>query len=501
MSVYLGIDFGTSTNYVTQWRESDGSVHPVPNLDPAIYGNEVFPNVIYYSPTGETLVGQSAVKRASIDPRNGITGVKRKLVEENFAYDIPNLGAKYAPVDVAADIFRYIRDKVSANMGGAQIDGVVISVPYAYGNRERLKIKRAAERAGLTILDLIEEPVAAAISFGLFQRSSTMGHSERIMVFDFGGGTLDITIFAYEKTPDGQVSIEVLNTEGLRDFGGQVIDNILCAKVSDKARVHASEIANPDQRLRYQSEMTAQVVRMKEESQFWDEDEEYDIQENMSGISVETTILAGEIEHWLRGERVLEKIRDTVNGALCDCGDKGLDPEDIDHVLLVGGSSNLNLVKNALRDIFGKEPETCSAMEINKMVGYGAGVYCGMKAKNNSGIHVIQKLSYSIGVRVGTNFDKLIGKNEPYGKFSKPRQYSLFESDTSKNRDIEVYQGNSRDIKKCFLIGKIPVANLTLGGGTTIEIALGTKENGMVAYKIYSGGKCLLEDELREEKK
>lgn len=489
MSIYLGIDFGTSTNYVTRWNENDGSIKGVPNLDPTIYtGDEVFPNVIYYCQNGEKLVGKAAIKRTSIDPQNGIIGAKRKLVEDNWEYYIPALNTKYSPIDVATDIFQYIKDKVSSNNGGATIDGVVISVPYAYGNKERLKIRRAAERAGLNVLDLIEEPVAAAISYGIFQKTSTMGHSEKIMVFDFGGGTLDITIFSYEKSSDGQVTIEVLNTEGMRDFGGQVIDDILFSKISRKAGINASEISDQEQRTKYQSEMISRIVQLKEESQYWDEDEEEDLDDNISGIDIRTTVSADEIDNWLRGERVLEKIRDSVNDALWNCGDKGLEPDDIDRVLLVGGSCNLNLVRKALQDIFSRAPEECTAIDINKMVGYGAGVYCGLKAQNKNNIRIIQKLSYSIGVRIGANFDKLIEKNERYGMFSKARKYSL--SGNKDNRDIEVYQGNSRDITRCFLIGKIPVSHLVLDDSKNIEIALGTTETGMVAYKVYSNGEC-----------
>lgn len=489
MAIYLGIDFGTSTNYVTRWNESDGSVKAVPNLDPTIYtGDEVFPNAIYYCQNGDILVGKAAVRRASIDPRNGVIGVKRKLVEDNWEYTITALSTKYSPVDVATDIFTYIREKVSANNGGADIDGVVISVPYAYGNKERLKVRRSAERAGLNVLDLIEEPVAAAISYGIFQKNSTMGHSEKIMVFDFGGGTLDITIFAYEKSPDGRVSIEVLNTEGIRDFGGQVIDDILLTKVAGKAGINVSEISDTEQRLKFQSDLNARVVQMKEESLYWDEDEEEDVDDNISGIHVSATVSVEEIENWLRGERVLEKIRDSVNDVLWNCGDKGLEPDDIDRVLLVGGSSNLQMVRKALENIFGREPEECEGIEINKMVGHGAGVYCGMKAQNRNNMKIIQKLSYSIGVKVGANFDKLIEKNERYGSFSEPRSYSLAEN--KDNRDIEVYQGNSRDIKKCFYIGKISVSHLVLGDDKKIEIALGTDESGMVAYKVYSNGEC-----------
>ena len=360
-------------------------------------------------------------------------------------------------------------------------------MPYAYGNKERLKIRRAAERAGLKVIDLIEEPVAAAISYGIFQKASTMGHSEKIMVFDFGGGTLDITIFSYEKSSDGRVVIEVLNTEGIRDFGGQVIDGILLSKVASKAGINISEINDTEQRLKFQSDMSTRIVQMKEESLYWEEDEEEDIDDNISGIHVETTVSGNEIENWLRGERVLEKIRDSVNVALCNCGDKGLEPEDIDRVLLVGGSSNLLMVRRTLESIFGKEPEECSKIEINKMVGYGAGVYCGMKVRDKNNIKIIQKLSYSIGVGLGANFDKLVEKNERYGKFSKPRTYALAEN--KDNRDIEVYQGNSRELKKCFYIGKIPVSHLVLND-KKIEISLGTTDSGMVAYKVYSNGEC-----------
>lgn len=490
MAIYLGIDFGTSTNYVTRWNEEDDSVKAVPNMDPAIYtGDEVFSNVIYYQANGSRIIGKSAVKFLSIDPRNGVSGVKRKLVEDNYEYMIPALASKYTPVEIATDIFTYIKERISLNNGGKAIDGVVISVPYAYGNKERLKIQRAAEQAGLKVVDLIEEPVAAAMSYGIFNKESTMGHSEKIMVFDFGGGTLDITVFDYSKSPEGEVVIEVLNTQGLRDFGGQIIDEILLAKILQKAGISISEIKDTEQRLKFQCEMLAKVVEIKEAYQYWEEDEEEDIDEIISGIRVATTVSTEEIENWLRGERVLEKIRFAVEDVLDDSGDKGLETSEIDRVLLVGGSSNLTVVKRELEMIFDKEPEVCNHIDINKMVGYGAGVYCGMKVKKQQRIKIIQKLSYSIGVKVGTKLDKLIAKNECYGTFSEPRRYALTGGKT--NRDIEVYQGNSQDITKCFQIGKIPVSHLELEDSQEIELALGTDIKGMVAYKIYTKEECI----------
>lgn len=495
MGIYLGIDFGTSTNYITRWNETDGSVKAVPNLDPASYEkDETFPNVIYYPNNGKNLVGKSAVKHVSIDPRNGVSGVKRKLVEDYWEYEIPSRLVKYTPVEIATDIFTYIKDKISENNGGAKIDGVVISVPYAYGNKERQRIRKAAQRAGLPVIDLIEEPIAAAISYGIFQKESTMGHSEKIMVFDFGGGTLDITIFSYYKSPEGTVTIEVLNTEGLKDFGGQIIDEILMEKITEKAGIVISEIKDTDQRIRFQSEILEKIVELKEEYQYWEEEEEGEIEATISGIFVSVAVSAEEFETWIRGAGVLERIRFAVNDALMDVGEKGLEKEEIDHVLLVGGSSNLTIVKKELKNFFGKEPEVCEKIEIHKMVGYGAGVYCGMKVKNRNSILIKQKLSYSIGVRVGAKFDKLIAKNKPYGAYSEPRNYSLLEN--KENRDIEVYQGNSTDIKKCFLIGKIPISHLVLEQGEEIELELGTDLAGMVTYKVYSKGNCVVKGRI-----
>lgn len=494
MSLYLGIDFGTSTNYVTRWSE-EGSVKAVPNMDPSLYtGDEVFPNVIYYQNNGKSIIGQSALRFLAIDPRNGVAGVKRRLVEDNWEYTIPAISAKYSPVDVATDIFTYMKNRISENNGGAKIDGVVISVPYAYGNKERLKIQKAAERAGLNVLDLIEEPVAAAISYGVFQKQSTMGHSENILVFDFGGGTLDITVFSYTKTPEGAVTIEVLNTEGLRDFGGQIIDELLMSKLTEKAGVNISEIKEEEQRLKFQSEMLAKVVEMKEAYQYWEEDEDGEIDDIVSGIRLAVSVSTEELEGWIRGAGIIERIRFAVEDALMDSGASGLEKEDIDRVLLVGGSSNLKIVRKELENMFGKKPEVCDTVEINKMVGHGAGVYCGMKVNNTGGISIVQRLSYSIGVRVGAKFDKLIEKNEAYGKYSKPRKYAL--ADNKNHRDIEVYQGNSTDIKKCFLIGKIPVSDLNLDAGQEIEIELGTDQSGMVAYKVFTNSNCIVEGKL-----
>lgn len=488
MGLFLGIDFGTSTNYVTRWFE-DGSVKAVPNLGE--YGKDVFQNAIFYKynsekNTVENIIGETAKKQMVVSPRNGIMGVKRKLIEDNWTYYIPALSSNCSSVDVSTDIFSHIKENVSKNHGNTDIDGVVISVPYAYGNKERLKIKRAAERAGLKVLDLIEEPVAAALSYGVIQKESTMGRKEKIIVFDFGGGTLDITVFEYNRSAAGDVSIEVLNTEGMRELGGQLIDELMVNKIIEKTNLDLLEIADEERRKQFQHELTKAVVDAKE-GLLWDDEADVDVE----GIkSVHTTVTIEEFENWLRGAGIIEKIRFAVEDVLIDAD---LEASEIDRVLLVGGSSNIRIVKEELENIFEQEIPECD-MEKDRLVGYGAGVYCGMLVQKKSKIHIIQKLSYALGVRVGAKFDKLIEKNEKYGSFSKPRKYAM--ADNKNLRDIEVYQGNSNDIKKCFLIGKIPVSDLKLDAGQEIEIELGTDKSGMVAYKVFTGGDMIAEGEL-----
>ena len=123
------------------------------------------------------------------------------------------------------------------------------------------------------------------------------------------------------------------------------------------------------------------------------------------------------------------------------------------------------------------------------MVGYGAGAYCGLKVSNNVNISVIQKLSYGVGLKVGTKFDCFVNKNEPYGHFSSIKRYAL--SENKEKRNIEIYQGNSSDITKCFLIGKISISHLDTKPGELIGISLGTGMDGMVGYKLYLQDQCV----------
>ncbi len=222
MGIYLGIDFGTSTLCVTRWKENNNQVEMVPPLVSTGFGKSgPIENVIFYDSAEEHLIGAPAIKKMELDPHQFVSAIKREIEGNGWQRKI--FDQSKTAVDVAADIFSYIRVRVEDMYGGNEIDGIVVSVPFAFGHRERQKIKQAAQIAKMPVLALIEEPVAAALSCGIFENKE-IRDGEKVLVFDFGGGTIDMTIFEKKCEPDGTIGIEVITTDGHKELGGKDID-------------------------------------------------------------------------------------------------------------------------------------------------------------------------------------------------------------------------------------------------------------------------------------
>lgn len=151
MGLYLGIDFGTSTTYVTRWNEEKRMPEAVPNLGE--YGKgDVFPNVIYYDSASEQLIGFPAQRKGTVDQLNYVTAIKRRLEERNYKRYLPNVGHELTAVEIARDCFACLKKKVEDNFGGEKISGVVISVPFAFQHNERGRIsERLSLQASMSL--------------------------------------------------------------------------------------------------------------------------------------------------------------------------------------------------------------------------------------------------------------------------------------------------------------------------------------------------------------
>ena len=179
------------------------------------------------------VIGKLAFEKGILDPFNVVEGIKRKLEYDNWKQRIASIGQELSSEEIATDIFKVIKNRVEGIHGGTPVEGVVISVPFAFQSKERQRIKNAAENAGLNVMKLIEEPVAAAICFGLFHEVVKNNKKEKVLIFDLGGGTFDVTIFELVKQSDDTIRVEVLNTDGHKNLGGKDIDDMLVKKFEE----------------------------------------------------------------------------------------------------------------------------------------------------------------------------------------------------------------------------------------------------------------------------
>lgn len=481
MSLYLGIDFGTSTNVVTRWDETKKDAIPIPF---AKYGGgSVFQNVVYYESPTNIIVGDAAVELGKRNPQNAVFEIKRRLESSDFKQFIPTLGRFLSSEEIAVDIFSWIKREVEIKFGGQKVDGVVISVPFAFQNRERKVIERAAKRAGLNVLGLIEEPVAAALSFGIMNKA-VRGKAEKILVFDLGGGTFDVTIFNFQKKSDRQFSIRVIDTDGAKELGGIDIDNLMVDKIVEKMEKTFPEDYHLDT---FNSSLQEDEIFMIRQNAIEaklalsDEDETdlFFTSTFNDEFLLDETITREDFDEWL--EEFLIKVENVLEDALLDAD---LSPDDIDRIIMVGGTSKIPAVTDKVRDYFGKDPQQIG--DLTLMVGRGAGIYCGLKYVDKSlDCDIAVGVSQNVGLKWRGKFIEMLPRNTLYGTPSKFAILNLNKS-PQKELSIPIAQGNR---VKNVVVGIIPVPMKIRGklDNGKLGVKLTTDENnGTISYELWS---------------
>ncbi|MCI8810039.1 MAG: Hsp70 family protein [Oscillibacter sp.] len=487
MSLYLGIDFGTSTNYITRWDQEKRTVVPVCPSKMAQYASHRnwFPNVIYYEANGNKVVGSTAQIQGIRYPDSAVFSVKREIGTQ-WTKQIRNTGKTVGAFEVCRDIFNVINNNIREDFGGALIDGVVITVPYAYQHRERSLIQKAANAAGLHVIRLLEEPVAAALAQSVFSQDQDAA-PRKVLIFDLGGGTLDVTVFEFSKQ-DGVFVIEVLNTAGHKKLGGDDIDEKLKTKLVEDALKIDLEEQDP---LKNQ-EMLKEAREAKEALS---EEEDYEMYLEYGAHDVDWQFTRETLGSLVDSE-FRSKIYDVLDDAVFDAG---LEEGDIDEVVLVGGSTNVPAIRALVENYFGR-PLLKNRKDPEVLVGEGAGLYCGMEINGIANLRIIQKVSHAIGVKSGGKMKPLLQRNSLYQKFSEKEFFTLNRDPRSgMNTGIDIYQGNSARIETCTKIGRIAVNLMDFPDGK-IGIRLGTDESGIVLYELYnSSGQCVEQDQLSEK--
>jgi molecular chaperone DnaK len=335
MERIFGIDLGTTNSVIAYTDPAGTTTEVIAGQD----GNRIVPSVVYFGKDGTQLVGASARQRAIIEPERVAMLFKRGMGEKTFLDDGQPFvvdGKTYSPEELSASVLRKLAQMAQERFG-EPVRKVVITVPAYFGDNERAATKAAGEIAGLEVVHIVNEPTAAAIAHGLDN-----ANPGRILVFDLGGGTFDVTVM--ESAADG--SMKVIATGGARKLGGMDFDNLILERMFAEARRGGLDI----------------------ETEAWARQDAYGkaeaMKKELSTLESAATSLTGSgrplpfemtrttFEKLLKV--TLTTTEDTTTNTLDDAG---LEPSEIDTVLMVGGSSRIPAFQQMLQRIFGKPPK------------------------------------------------------------------------------------------------------------------------------------------------
>ena len=366
----LGIDLGTTNSVVSYWDNS--AVRPEPIDISNGFGKIPLPSVVQYRPDDdhdEWVIGEEAYRSMKIYPTTTVRSIKRKMGTNETV----TLGKKdYLPEEISAKILEELTSHAQSLNPKAEIAGLVVSVPYDFDDAAQKATVRACEIAGLKdkLICLIKEPNAAALAYNFRQQ---LQEGERIMVFDFGGGTLDITLFNVTDRDESRIKLQVISQGGEAHHGGDDIDSALieyCGGLIKAKTGHSpAELA-----VENQVELSARAREAKE---------------RLSGVQSFripfTFCIPPFVEQFTRDnfhdliKPFIDKTRKLVLKALRETYTGSLTPDDINRVLLEGGSSQMPWVREMLLDIFSDESKIYSSERPATNISVGATYYAAMK--------------------------------------------------------------------------------------------------------------------------
>lgn len=475
MSLNIGIDFGTSTLIIAKWNEQKNIPEIVPHIVPANFGvNDQLDNAVYYEEDMNLTLGRIALKKLSVEPQNGVREIKRYLDDDNWIKTIH--GEEKTAIDIMQDVFTYIEQQIRRIYGNETIDNVVISVPYAFEQKERKKIEQAAMQSNLPVVALIEEPVAAALSSGLFDLLEP-NRKENVLIFDLGGGTFDVTIFEAFIDDENKKHISVLSTDGDSKLGGVNVDEIIINKIIenfDSPIDFNSLTENEKNRLNFTLFDEGRTI--KHDLSESDDVPVFIVLENHDIVS-EFVYERTDLENAL-GVSMIPKIKQVLHRVLDSAN---LKPNQIDQIILVGGSSNIPSVSNIVNSIFKRSPKIIDDPSV--LVGKGAAIYCGILADEVDDIVIERRTNQGYGLKQGGRIKMLLAKNEPY--LTASPYYDVIIPASKPGGKIAVYMSENGDLHSSDKIGFIKVITGHYERNQ-VRIQLYISNSGSLCYRTYN---------------
>jgi len=472
----IGIDLGTTNSVVSVFRR--GVIETI-----QVDGRTTLPSVVSMRPDGAVLVGQPAKSRAMLDPGQSVSSAKRYIGDGKTQWLIGN--KSYSPTDISAIILRRIKEAASAFLGQPVTDAV-ITVPAYFSSNQKRETKLAGEAAGLTVLQLLPEPTAAAIAYGLDK-----GKDQTLLVYDLGGGTFDVSILKVKGN-----RFEVVAVDGDFHLGGDDFDAVLAEHFLDiiakrtktdlsaiRALLRGEEVSViPPSFL--QARHWLKEAAEKAKIELSESDTALVTIPDILGTSLDEEISLSEYNRLISPmvDRTLAKVSDVLKAARIGAG-------DIDRVVMVGGSTRNKLVRERVANAV-KEPWISD--RVDEVVAQGAAIvasHLSVPDEDMTPIELQDVTPFSLGICALDDSDQpryinsIILRKNSILPCSEKKTYQLRTISGVQNElDAYVLQGESQDISQCLVVGKYIFTSITHvpDKPATIDIRYGYDRDGII---------------------
>lgn len=458
MEKIIGIDLGT-TNSCVAVKEGD-NVTVIPNPE----GSRTTPSVVAFTKEGEKLVGQLAKRQAIVNPDRTIISIKRQMGTD---YKVEIDGQKYTPQQISAMILQKLKSDAEAYLG-TKITKAVITCPAYFTDAQRQATKDAGTIAGLEVQRVINEPTAACLAYGVDKEGD-----HKIMVYDLGGGTFDVSILDV-----GDGVFEVLSTSGDNHLGGDDWDAAVVNWMADEFKKTDGVDLRKDKMAAQRLREAAEKAKIELSSMTETSISLPFITADANGPKhLEMKLTRAKFEELTR--ELLDRTVTPVHTALKDAG---LNASDIDKILLVGGSSRMPMVQRKVQEIMGKEPT--KGVNPDECVAVGAALQGAIITGETKGIVLVDVTPLSLGLEtLGGVFTKLIDKNTAI-PVSKSQVFSTAQ-DNQPAVEIHVLQGERSMAADNVTLGRFNLDGIAPAprGIPQIEVTFDIDANGIVNVK------------------
>jgi molecular chaperone DnaK len=473
----IGIDLGTTNSVVAVMEGKEPKV--IANKE----GNRLTPSVVAFNDKGETLVGDIARRQAVTNPKRTIYSIKRFMgrrhnevagEEKMVPYEVVGgpedyvkvkAGDKeFTPPEVSAKVLRALKESAESYLGH-KVNKAVITVPAYFNDAQRQATKDAGQIAGLEVMRIINEPTAAALAYGLEKKAQ-----EKIVVFDLGGGTFDVSVL---EVADGV--FRVISTNGDTHLGGDDFDQTLINHVAEQFKKEQGiDLRKDTMALQRLQEACEKAKKELSSAQSTDINLPFITADASGPKHLQMTISRAQFEQMC--DPLIERCRGPVVQALKDAK---LDPKDIDEVVLVGGSTRIPKVQELVKKLFGKEPH--KGVNPDEVVALGAAIQGGVLGGDVQDVLLLDVTPLSLGIETeGGIFTKLVERNTTVP--TERKQVFSTAADNQTAVTVSVFQGERPMARDNRLLGQFNLEGIPSAprGTPQIEVKFDIDANGIL---------------------